>query len=39
MTVHNIDEVLGGALDELVEALVDAERDARLEELAAGGAA
>ncbi len=39
LTVHNIDEVLGGALDELVEALVDAERDARLEELAAGGAA
>ena len=39
LTVHNIDEVLAGALDELVGALVDAERDARLEELAAGGAA
>jgi peptide chain release factor 1 len=39
LTVHNVDEVLGGALDELVAALVDAERDARLEELAAGGTA
>jgi hypothetical protein len=31
--------VLGGELGELVEALVDAERDRRLEQLADGGAA
>ncbi len=38
LTVHNIDEVLGGELGELVEALTDAERDRRLEQLADGGA-
>ena len=38
LTVHNIDEVLGGDLSEVVGALVDAERDRRLEQLAAGTA-
>ena len=34
LTVHNLEEVLGGALDEQTAALQDAEKRARLEEAA-----
>ncbi len=36
VTVHNLDELLGGALDELTDALQDAEKRERLDVAAAG---